>query len=76
MSLQEVRDTVNSRLKQRRNEIYALSSMIRVAVLSVFSKDVKFPEAPDKQSSEGNWKNSYNYLKALQKKQKEVHKWQ
>ena len=76
MSLQEIKDTVNSRFKQRNNEIYTLSGMIRVAVLSVFSKDVKFPEAPDNQSHEGNWKNSYNYLKALQKKQKEVHKWQ
>ena len=77
MSLQEVKDTVNSRFKQRNNEIYTLSGMIRVAVLSVFSKDVEFPDAPDmEQNAEGKWKNSYNYLKALQKKQKEVHKWQ
>ena len=70
MSIQEVSDTVNSRLKQRSDEIYTLSGMIRVAVLSVFSKDVKFPDRPNDEKSEESWKNSYNYLKALQK----VHK--
>ena len=67
MSLQEIRDTVHSRNKQKQNEIYALSSMIRVAVLSVFSKEVRFPDPPSEERKEGNWKNSYNYLKALQK---------
>lgn len=71
MSLREVRDTVNSRIKQRNDEIYTLSSMIRVAVLSVFSSDVQFP-APPEHEKEQSWKNSYNYLKALQEKQEEV----
>jgi hypothetical protein len=45
--------------------------MIRVAVLSVFSKDVQFPQPPDKeQKTEGDWKNSYKYLKALQEHQR------
>ena len=75
MSIQEVRDTVNSRMRQKQNEIYTLSGMIRVAVLSVFSDKCKFPVSPDEAFNregkrEGNWKNSYNYLKALQK----VHK--
>ena len=75
MSIQEVRDTVNSRMRQKQNEIYTLSGMIRVAVLSVFSDKCKFPVSPDEafnrgEKREGNWKNSYNYLKALQK----VHK--
>lgn len=70
MSLQEVKDTVNSRIKQRNDEIYTLSGMVRVAVLSVFSKEVRFPDRSSDEQSEGNWKNSYNYLKALQK----VHK--
>ena len=80
MSIQEVRDTVNSRMRQKQNEIYTLSGMIRVAVLSVFSDKCKFPVSPDEafdrnqtDYSKGNlenWKNSYNYLKALQK----VHK--
>jgi hypothetical protein len=66
MSLKEVQDTVNSRLRQKDDEIYTLSAMIRVAVLSAFSKEVQFPAPPDQQK-EQNWKNSYNYLKALQK---------
>ena len=75
MTPQEIRDTVNSRLRQKQNEIYTLSGMIRVAVLSVFSDKCKFPVSSDEAFSreekrEGNWKNSYNYLKALQK----VHK--
>jgi hypothetical protein len=71
MSLKEVQDTVNSRFRQKNNEIYTLSGMIRVAVLSVFSKDVQFPQPPEKeQKTEGDWKNSYKYLKALQEHQR------
>lgn len=76
MTLQEVRDTVNSRLKQRRNEIYALSSMIRVAVLSCFNSEVSFPEPPqDEEKQEASWVKSYEYLTELSKihKGKEVH---
>ena len=67
MSLQEIKDTVNSRLKQKQKDIYALSSMVRVAVLSAFSKDVKFPPPPYEEERQGDWKNSYNYMKALSK---------
>lgn len=71
MSLAEIKDTVYSRFKQRQYDIYALSSMIRVAVLSAFSEEVKFPSAPyEEQGEEKNWKNSYKYLKALQEKQR------
>lgn len=74
MTLKELRDTVNSRIRQKNEEIYTLSGMIRVAVLSVFSKEVKFPAPPHQEEKTGDWKNSYNYLKALQSKQKEVRK--
>jgi len=67
MTLQEVRDTVNSRIRQKNDEIYTLSGMIRVAVLSVFSDKVQFPAAPNQEEKQGDWKNSKNYLKALQK---------
>lgn len=70
MTLREVKDTVNSRFKQRQNDNYALSSMIRVAVLSCFSEDVRFPDPPyfdDGDPREASWKNSYNYMTALSK---------
>lgn len=72
MSLREVQDTVSSRIRQKNDEIYSLSALIRVAVLSVFSKDVQFPPPPGSQEKERSWENSYNYMKALQEKQKEV----
>lgn len=75
MSLQEVQDTVNSRIRQKNDEIYTLSGMIRVAVLSCFSADVRFPDAPN-QEEQGDWKNSKKYFKALQEYEKEVHKWE
>ena len=74
MSLQEARDTAYSRIRQKNEEIYTLSGMIRVAVLSVFSKDVQFPAPPNKEEETGDWKNSYNYMKALQSTQREVRK--
>ena len=67
MSLKEVQDTVNSRIRQKNEEIYTLSAMIRVAVLSAFSKDVPFPAPPNEDKKQGNWENSKQYLKALQK---------
>lgn len=69
MSLQEVRDTVNSRLKRSRNEIYALSSMIRVAVLSCFEQSgVTFPDAPaDDEEQEVSWEKSFNFMTELAK---------
>lgn len=67
MSLKEVKDTVRSRIKQRQTEIYALSSMVRVAVLSCFSENNPFPPPPsfDDEENVGDWTNSYNYLAAL-----------
>jgi hypothetical protein len=44
--------------------------MIRVAVLSCFSEDVRFPDPPyfdDGEPREASWKNSYNYMTALSK---------
>ena len=76
MSLQEVQDTVNSRIRQKSDDIYTLSGMIRVAVLSVFSDKVQFPDAPAHEKEQGDWKNSKKYFKALQEYEKEVHKWE
>lgn len=77
MSLQEVQDTVNSRIRQKNDDIYTLSGMIRVAVLSVLSpQEVKFPAPPAHEKEQGDWKNSKKYFKALQEYEKEVHKWE
>lgn len=71
MTQGEIRDTVTQRIRQKQSEIHALSGMVRVAVLSAFSDKVKFPSSPfPEEKTEGNWKNSYNYLKALQEKQR------
>lgn len=73
MSLQEVKDTVNSRYRQKNKEIHALSGMIRVAVLSVFpDSNVKFPSVPygEEETPEENWKNSKNFMRALQEKRR------
>ena len=69
MSLKEIQDTVDYRIRQKNEEIYSLSAMIRVAMLSAFSGDVKFPSAPYSTETEQgeSWKNSKNYFKALQK---------
>lgn len=72
MSMQEVRDTVSRRIRQKQDEIYTLSSMIRVAVASVINPENKYPTSAAEafgrnEIREGSWKNSYNYLKALQK---------
>lgn len=69
MSPKEIRSTVNSRIRQKNNEIYALSNMIRVAVLSAFSSSVQFPAPPENGEKKAeNWENSKQYLKALQQK--------
>ena len=72
MSMREVRDTVSRRIRQKQDEIYTLSSMIRVAVASVLNAENKFPASAAEafgrnEKQEGSWKNSYNYIKALQK---------
>lgn len=68
MSLREVKDTVHSRFKQRQKDIYALSSLVRVAVLSCFSEDTTFPPPPSfEEENQGDWRNSYNYMAALSK---------
>lgn len=66
MSLKEAHDTVSSRIRQKNDEIYALSAMIRTAVVSAFSKDVPFPQPPNREEKQ-DWQNSKNYLRALQK---------
>ena len=71
MSCKEVRDTVDARLAQRKDEIYALSGMIRVTVLSVFpNTGVCFPAPPGQDDKEEAWMNSKKYMKALQEKRR------
>lgn len=70
MSLNEVYDVITARNERRNDEIYSLSNLIRIAVLSVFSEKVDFPEPPSNQRKENNWKNSYNYLKKVQSQQR------
>ena len=73
MSLQEVKDTVSSRFRQKNKEIHALSGMIRVAVLSAFpDTNVKFPSVPygEEEEQEESWKNSKNFMRALQEKRR------
>lgn len=71
MSPKEAKDTVYSRIKQRQNNIYSLSGMIRVAVLSCFKEDVQFPDSPytedDTEYEDGDWQNSKKYMDALSK---------
>lgn len=70
MSLQEARDTIFSRIRQRNNDIYSQAAMNRLAIISSFSQEIKFPEPPDQleHQGEGNlhrWKESQKYMKAL-----------
>ena len=70
MSLAEVKGMVYSRFKQRQKDIYSLSLMIRVAVLSCFSEENSFPDPPlfdDEVNNTESWRNSYNYMTALSK---------
>lgn len=70
MSLQETRDTVFARIRKSNNDIYSQSALNRMAILSSFSKEIKFPEPPEQneRQGEGNlhrWKESKKYMKAL-----------
>lgn len=68
MSAREVAETVKARIKHEQDFIYYHATMIRIAVLSVFSAEAHFPRSPEEafaREKEMDWKNSYNYLKAL-----------
>lgn len=70
MSLQEARDTIFSRIRQRNNDIYSQAAMNRLAIISSFTHEVKFPAPPDQleHQGEGNvhrWKESQKYMRAL-----------
>lgn len=70
LSVKEARDIITARITQKSNEIYSLSNMIRLAVLSVFSPDVQFPQPPQAEGNENKWKNSKNFMKQLQQAQR------
>ena len=70
MSLQETRDTVFSRIRKSNNDIYAQAALNRMAILSSFSKENKFPKPPNQNEHQGEgnlhrWKESQKYMQAL-----------
>ena len=72
MSPGEIRDIITLRVKQRSNEIYYLSGMIRTAIVSAFSDKVQFPSAPPgEDEQEQQWKRSRDYMRALSELQRQ-----
>ena len=70
MSAQEIMDTINSRFKQRQDELYNLSMLIRVAVASVLNPENKFPHSAREafgmeEDPEEGWQRSKEYMSAL-----------
>ena len=71
MSPLEIRDTINSRFKQRQDELYNLSMLMRVAVASVLNPENKFPRSAaeafgrEEEQEEGDWHRSKKYMQAL-----------
>ena len=59
---------ISSRIKGKNAEIYALSGMIRTAIVSAFSDKVQFPKAPTEEP--GDWHRSADYFRALSKMQR------
>lgn len=71
LTLREAKDVITARTNRKNAEIYGLSNYIRLAVLSVLSPDVMFPNPPqEEETNSEKWKNSYNYLKQIQKSQR------
>ena len=71
MSIKEVVDTINSRFKQRQDELFSLSGLIRAAVASVLNPENKFPRSAreafgrvDDEPCE-DWQRSKEYMTAL-----------
>ena len=73
MSPLEIRDTINSRFKQRQDELFNLSMLIRVAVASVLNPENKFPRSAaeafgreeEQEEGEGDWHRSAEFMKEL-----------
>lgn len=71
MSAQEIMDTINSRFKQRQDELYSLSGLIRVAVASVLNPENRFPQSAREafgrveDDPEEGWQRSKEYMQAL-----------
>ena len=71
MSIKEAVDAINSRFKQRQDELYSLSGLIRVAVASVLNPENKFPQSAREafgrveDEAEEGWQRSKEYMQAL-----------
>ena len=70
MSIKEAVDVINSRFKQRQDELYSLSGLIRVAVASVLNSENKFPQSAREafgrvEDEEEGWQRSKEYMSAL-----------
>lgn len=70
MSIKEAVDAINSRFKQRQDELYSLSGLIRVAVASVLNPENKFPQSAREafgrvEDEEEGWQRSKKYMQAL-----------
>lgn len=70
MSIKEVIDAINERYKQKQDDIYTLSLLIRVAVASVLSPENKFPKSSSEafgreRDHENDWQRSKEYFSQL-----------
>ena len=64
MSLRELKDVIDSRIKQKNAEIYSLAGMIRTAIVTAFNKKERFPDPPHVKA-EGDWQKSKAYMEAV-----------
>ena len=64
---------INCDTRRNFENIYELSALIRVAVVSAFNADVKFPELnteKEEQSNLNDWESSKAYMMKLQERRK------
>ena len=70
-SISENTEMIAALNKQNFENIYELSALIRVAVVSAFNADVKFPELnseKEEQSNLNDWESSKAYMMRLQER--------
>ena len=70
-SISENTEMIAALNKQNFENIYELSALIRVAVVSAFNADVKFPELnseKEEQSNLNDWESSKAYMMKLQER--------
>ena len=72
-SISENTEIIKALNKRNFENIYELSALIRVAVVSAFNADVKFPELnteKEEQSNLNDWESSKAYMMKLQERRK------